>query len=140
MKYNYYFNFYNMDLIVEPDSYVPSINDNGDYIDMVPSFNNLKNGLRCLCGSRKDKCYESYSIFSSHIKTKSHQKWLINLNNNKANYYSENEKLKNIINNQKLLIAKFEKKLNNRNNTIDYLTSELIKKNECVMVTNLIDF
>ena len=129
-----------MELIVEPDTYEPSVSNNGDYIDNIPSFNNLKNGLRCLCGSRKDKCYDTHSIFSNHIKTKCHQNWLNKLNCNKANYYSENEKLKIIINNQKIIIAKFEKKLNNKNNTIDYLTLELTKKTECVMVTNLIDF
>jgi len=129
-----------MELIVEPDTYEPSVSNNGDYIDNIPSFNNLKNCLRCLCGSRKDKCYDTYSIFSNHIKTKCHQNWLNKLNCNKANYYSENEKLKIIIDNQKIIIAKFEKKLNNKNNTIDYLTLELTKKKECVIVTNLINF
>ena len=129
-----------MELIIEPDTYVPSIDNIGVYIDIVPSFNNLKNGLRCLCGSRKDKCYESYSIFTTHIKTKCHQKWLNNINCNKANYYIDNEKLRDEINNYKLMIAKYEKRLNKRNNTIDYLTAELTKKAECVMVTNLLDF
>ena len=83
-----------MDLIVEPDLYCPSIDNTGNYIDKVPSFNNIKNGLRCNCGTRKDKVYENRSIFISHVKTKTHTEWLKSLNLNKANYYSENEDLK----------------------------------------------
>ena len=49
------------------------------------SFNNIKNGLRCPCGTRKDKTYDCTSYFSNHIKSKTHQKWLSDLNMNKAN-------------------------------------------------------
>ena len=31
------------------------MNDDGNYIDVVPSFNNITEGLICPCGSRKDK-------------------------------------------------------------------------------------
>jgi hypothetical protein len=63
-----------MELITEPDFYSPSISDNGNYIDKIPPFTNLKNGLRCPCGARKDKIYDTHSVFYSHIKTKCHQK------------------------------------------------------------------
>ena len=43
-----------MELVVEPDIYTPSINDNGLYVDKVPPFNYIKKGLTCPCGSRKD--------------------------------------------------------------------------------------
>ena len=116
-----------MDLIIEPDIYSPSIDEDGNYIDKIPSTANMKLGLRCPCGCRKDKVYETPSVFSSHIKTKSHQKWLADLNLNKANYYVENEKLRETIHNQKMVIAKLEKDVVNRNMTIDFLTLQLTK-------------
>jgi len=115
-----------MELVTEPDLYMPSIDNLGNYIDKIPSFNNLKNGIRCPCGSRKDKTYDTYGVFSGHIKTKAHQKWLSNLNLNKANYYIENENLKTTLHNQRLIIAKLEKEVQNKIMTIDYLTQQLI--------------
>ena len=117
------------DLVLEPDIYCPSVDDSGNYIDRIPSFHIMKKGVLCPCGSRKDKVYETHSVFSAHIKTKIHQKWLESLNLNKANYYVENENLKNTIYNQRLIIAKLERDLNNRVMTIDYLTQQLNKNN-----------
>lgn len=113
-----------MELVVEPDLYSPIINDNGNYIDKIPSFIGHK-GIRCACGSRRDKVYDNYSVFSNHIKTKTHQKWLESLNLNKSNFYSENIKLKELISNQKIIIAKLEKDVNTKIMTIDFLTQQL---------------
>lgn len=129
-----------MQLVTEPDIYSPSIDDNGNYIDKIPSFNNINNGIKCLCGSRKDKVYDTYNNFSVHIKTKHHQNWLVNINFNKANYYVENTKLKNTIHNQMLIIANMEKQLNNKSIIIDCLTEQLQKINiNNNVVINLID-
>jgi hypothetical protein len=114
-----------MELATEPDIYSPSIDEFGNYIDKIPVFNTIKNGIRCPCGSRKDKAYETNSIFSSHIKSKTHQKWLSNLNLNKANYYIENEKQKETIQNQRIMIAKMDKEIQNKNMIIDYLSQQL---------------
>lgn len=116
-----------MELVVEPDIYSPSINDSGLYVDKVPPFNYIKKGLVCPCGSRKDKIYESHSVFVAHTKTKAHQKWLESLNLNRANFYVDLEKSKEIISNQRLIIAKLEKDINNKIMTIDYLTQQLHK-------------
>jgi hypothetical protein len=136
-----------MELVVEPDIYAPSIDDNGLYIDKVPPFNYIKKGLVCPCGSRKDKVYESHSVFISHTKTKAHQKWIESLNLNRANFYVEFEKSKEVISNQRLIIAKLEKDVNNKILTIDYLTQQLYKaslidkKSESTNITNnLLDF
>ena len=133
-----------MELVVEPDIYSPSIDDNGLYIDKVPPFNYIKKGLICPCGSRKDKIYESHSVFVSHTKTKAHQKWIENLNLNRSNFYVENEKFRDVIQNQRLIIAKLEKDVNNRNMTIDYLTQQLHKMNNnmtgSISTINLLDF
>lgn len=56
-----------MEIVVEPDIYMPSIDEQGNYIDRVCVF---KKGLTCMCGSRKDKVYETQSMFSAHVKTK----------------------------------------------------------------------
>jgi len=116
-----------MELVVEPDIYSPSINDSGLYVDKVPPFNYIKKGLVCPCGSRKDKIYESHSVFVAHTKTKAHQKWIESLNLNRANFYVELEKSKEVISNQRLIIAKLEKDINNKIMTIDYLTQQLHK-------------
>ena len=133
-----------MELVVEPDVYSPSIDETGNYIDKIPSFSLIKKGLLCPCGSRKDKIYDSRAIFSSHIKTQMHTKWLSSLNLNKANYYIENEKLNETIQNQRLIIAKLEKDINTKIMTIDYLTQQLNKsinnKTNNVNTSNLLDF
>ena len=83
-----------MEISLTPDIYSPIVDDNGDYVDKIPV---IKHGLSCLCGSRKDKIYENSSKFSTHIKTKCHQKWIEHLNQNKANYYVEMLKNKELI-------------------------------------------
>jgi hypothetical protein len=129
-----------MELVVEPDIYQPSIDDNGNYIDQIPSFQYIKKGLTCPCGSRKEKLYDSASKFSTHSKTKIHQKWLANLNTNRANFYIENEKLKEIVENQKLIISRMEKDIQTKIMTIDYLTRQLVIHNTTDTVDNLLDF
>jgi hypothetical protein len=130
-----------MELVTEPETYSPSIDDTSNYIDNIPHFTIIKHGIRCPCGSRKDKVYDSYSVFSQHIKTKTHQKWLQNLNTNKANYYIENEELKITLQQQRIIIAKLEKELQNKSMTIDFLTQQLMLKNvsqKCV--SDLLNF
>jgi hypothetical protein len=108
-----------MDIAVTPDTYTPSVNDNGMYIDSIPP---IKTGLYCPCGSRRDKIYENTSKFSTHIQTKTHKKWLSMLNQNKANYYVELLKCKELIENQQIIINKLENQLQTTLLTIDYLT------------------
>lgn len=127
-----------MELTVETELYAPSIDEHGNYIDKIPPCCVLKNGVRCPCGSRKDKVYDSYTLFATHIKSKCHQKWLNSVNLNKANYYIENESLKETVTNQRLIIAKLERDLQNKIMTIDFLTQQIVKP-LTKPVTNLID-
>ena len=124
-----------MELVVEPDIYMPSVDELGNYVDKCPTF---KKGLMCPCGSRKDKVYETNAIFSAHIKTKTHQNWLQNLNLNKANHYIEKEKLKETVQNQRLIIARSETEINNLRQTITYLTAQLQKP--VASTKNLLEF
>ena len=119
-----------MALVTEPDTYCPNIDDIGNYADRVPSFNTpaLANGLRCSCGTRKDKVYTTAAMFSSHIKTKTHEKWLQDLNANKTNFYIENKKLRDLVQSQKIMLGKMEVDLANKSLTIDYLTQQLMAK------------
>ena len=117
-----------MDLAVDSDIYEPSIGDDGNYNDYLPPSSKFKNGLRCPCGARKDHVFDSRPSFNVHIKSKTHQKWLTELNANKMNYYSECEKLKEVVNSQKLIIAKMENELHIKMKTIDYLSQQLMTK------------
>jgi len=125
-----------MDITLTPDTYTPSVDDTGNYIDNVPM---IKNGLFCPCGSRKDKTYENTSKFATHIKSKSHQKWLMILNQNKANYYIEVLKNKEIIENQKKIIAQLEHQVQKKTLTVDYLTEQLMNKSTPSIVGDLLD-
>jgi hypothetical protein len=119
-----------MELALEPSVYCPSIDATGRYIDKIPSFNSiLSQGLRCPCGSRKDKSYNNYNVFYQHCKTQHHQKWLAHLNENRTNHYIECEELKGLVENQKLVIAQMDSDLRNKNMTIDYLTQQLVALN-----------
>jgi hypothetical protein len=66
------------------------------------------------------------------------------VNLNRANYFVENMNLREIINSQKLLISKLDKDLHNKSLTIDYLTSQLVNKNNHTKnvgnIDNLLEF
>jgi|TARA_E500000178_G_C17010279_1_gene750186 hypothetical protein len=132
-----------MKLATEPDIYAPGIDDNGNYIDIMPSFNFNENGYYCFCGSRKDKVYETKTKLQNHTKTKHHQLSLKNLNLNKSNYYKQFEKSKEIIKAQKIMIGNLQKQIDTKSSTIDYLTNELNKKiniNNNIKIEDLIKF
>jgi hypothetical protein len=126
-----------MEITITPDTYTPSVDNNGNYIDNIPI---IKNGLFCPCGSRKDKTYENTIKFATHIKSKSHQKWLMILNQNKANYYVEMLKNKELVENQQKIIIQLENQLKNKTLTIDYLTNQLtINTRQIVSTVDLLD-
>jgi len=114
-----------MDITITSDTYTPSVDQNGNYIDNIPI---IRNGLFCPCGSRKDKTYENTNKFANHIKSKYHQKWIIMLNQNKANYYVEMLKNKEIVEDQRKIITRQEIQLHKKTLTIDYLTEQLTNK------------
>ena len=114
-----------MDIALTPDMYTPCVDINGNYIDSIPV---IKHGLYCPCGSRKDKAYENASSFAAHIKSKAHQRWLFVLNQNKANFYVEMMKNKEIVENQQKIITRLENQVQQKIMTIDYLTEQLTRK------------
>ena len=125
-----------MDISLTPDTYTPSVDNNGNYIDSIPV---IKYGLYCPCGSRKDKTYENASKFAVHTKSKCHQKWLLGLNQNKANYYVEIVKNKELIENQQKIIVNLENQLQKKQLTIDYLTEQLTHRINHATSVDLLD-
>lgn len=125
-------------IAIDSDIYEPNIDDKGNYTDYIPSSSKFTNGLRCPCGARKDHIFDTRPSFASHIKTKTHQKWISDLNTNKMNFYSECERLKEVVKSQQIIIAKLEKEINTKLKTIDYLTQQLMnkEKNESVDLIN----
>lgn len=136
-----------MEIATEPEIYCPILDNTGNYSDKIPtSIGNGSYAIRCPCSIRKDRAYNSYSSFSTHIKTKTHQKWIETMNQNKQNHYIENVRLQDIVNNQKLIIAKLEKEIQTKIFTIDFLSqqiSQLVNGNVCQNTSgqtiNLID-
>ena len=124
------------EITLTPDTYIPSVDNRGNYIDNIPI---IKNGIICLCGARKDKVYENNNKFSIHIKSQKHQNWLIMLNQNKANYYLENIKNKELIDNQKKIIANLENNLKNKDIVINSLIEKIkIKESNQVEINDLL--
>ena len=129
-----------MDLTVESDIYEPNIDENSNYADYIPPSSKFKNGLRCPCGSRKEHIFDSRQSFSVHIKTKTHQKWLLDLNTNKMNYFTENIQLKDTINNQKIIIARLQRENDENIKLIAHLTKKIEFKENENMVVDLLSF
>jgi len=118
-----------MELTVEPEIYSPSIDDLGNYIDVIPPSTNLKNGIKCSCGgSRKNQSYNTASTFAKHTKSVTHQKWLENINNNKSNYYVETITLRKTVDNQRQIIAEKEKLISSKELVIQCLTEQIEKE------------
>lgn len=115
-----------MELVVDSDIYAPNVDNQGNYADYLPSASKFSNGLRCPCGARKDHVFDNRQSFASHTKSKTHQKWLLDLNANKLNYYTDCERLKDVVKSQQIIIAKLEKEINAKLTTIDYLTQKLM--------------
>ena len=118
-----------MDISLDSDIYEPNIDDKGTYVDFLPPSSKFKNGLRCPCGARKDHVFDGRPSFVVHTKSKTHQKWLSDLNTNKMNYFTECEKLKEVVNSQKIIIARLEKEINTHKQTIVTLAQQLSSKN-----------
>jgi len=129
-----------MDLCVESDIYEPSIDDNNAYADYLPPSSKFKNGLRCPCGSRKEHIFDSRQSFGTHLKSKTHQKWLSELNVNKSNYFIENVKLNETIASQKIIIAKLQRENYENIKLIAHLTKKIEIRENANIVTDLLLF
>jgi hypothetical protein len=114
-----------MEIANEAEFYTPSLNDTGVYIDKIPVPTTFSNGVRCPCG--RNTVHRTRSAFSAHIKTKSHAKWLSDLNANRNNHLIECERLRETVHTQRIIIAKMEKDLEAKLLKINYL-KEIIEQ------------
>jgi hypothetical protein len=94
-------------LIPEPDIYEP-ITVEGKIVDHVPSFANHPQGIRCNCSN---KCYTSRTLLNAHIKTGIHKKWIEDLNSNSTNLHSDLEKERQLVKEQKIIIARKDQEI-----------------------------
>jgi hypothetical protein len=100
-----------MDTTLTPETYTPGIDYQGNYIDDISGIRNIRHGIHCLCGSRKEKTYPNAASFTAHTKTKHHQQWLETLNQNKANYYVESLRYKELVESQQKILTSLENQL-----------------------------
>ncbi len=114
-----------MDIALEPEIYCPSVDEQTNFVDKIPQI--VAPGIRCPCGSRKDKVYETRAQFTAHVKTGVHQKWLSDLNLNKVNLYSDNLKKDEVIASQQKIIAE-------QSNKIAQLKHELHTTSQCLAI------
>ena len=94
-----------MSLITDSDDYSPGISNDGSYVDQIPSFNNKPQGLRCPCNNH---VFHGRTNFATHIKSDRHKKWLESQNANRNNHAVELEKERQLVKEQKIIIAKLE--------------------------------
>ena len=123
------------EITVTPDTYVPFVNDKGEYIDRIPP---IINGIRCQCSS-STKVYGTSAKFRTHMKTKKHKEWLIHLSENRGNYFGQCIRNEELLNQQKLIIARLENENFKNTQTIHYLTEQLTKKYTTNQSVDLLD-
>lgn len=113
-------------IATQPDIYSPIINTNGDYVDKIPSQSAFSvSGIKCPCSVKKNMVYWTRAQFTSHVKTKTHQNWLCELSLSNMNYYSRVQDMEKTIKEQKIMIAKLERDVRNRDITIFTLTQQI---------------
>lgn len=95
-----------MSLITDSDEYSPGVNNDGMYVDQIPSFNNRQQGIRCPCNNHVFAARQNFAI---HIRSGGHKRWLENLNSNRANYFTELDAERQTVRQQKIIIAKLER-------------------------------
>lgn len=96
-------------IAVQPDTYTPMVDDEGNYVDKVPSNGVFATtGIRCPCSTRRDKVYNTKSSFTTHTKSQGHQAWLKEMSSNKTDYRAITQEQEQIIKAQKIMIAQME--------------------------------
>jgi hypothetical protein len=112
-------------LITEPDVYSPSISEeDGRYIDVVPSFSDRLQGMKCSCTGRVFNTRQSFIV---HTKTAVHKRWLETHNANRINYLQELEQARQLIHQQRIIIAQLEREKNDLRRTIHILSVPIVQ-------------
>ena len=110
-----------MSLSVEPDLYQVAVDENGTYINTMPSLNSIKNGIRCPCGSRKNQVYKTTASLTKHFDCEKHKKWLKNLNHEKINHYNDLIKTREVLQQQQQMIRDLKIELQEKDRIINFI-------------------
>jgi hypothetical protein len=113
-----------MELTLEPEIYAPSINEYGNYVDN-PGTGAAFRPLRCACGCRRDQLYKTIASFKSHIKSQCHISWLEDQNNNKQNHLVNASNNAELLNQQRLQIARMSLDVEQKNHHIGLMTKRI---------------
>jgi hypothetical protein len=111
-----------MALVTDSDNYSPGMDESGQYVDQIPSFRDIPQGIRCPCNGNT---FCTRASFVAHTKTACHRQWLENHNRNRQNYFQELEQAMRIIHQQKILIAQLEREKNDLRRTIHILSTPM---------------
>lgn len=98
------------ELLLQPDEYSPITNAVGEYEDRCPTVQEFReSGIRCPCQSRKQWVFLNRASFRTHLSCAAHKRWLAELNQSKFNFYRENIELRQLVAEQKIIIARVER-------------------------------
>ena len=84
-----------MDLAVTPDTYTPSVDEKGQFVDST-----IRECV-CPCSGR----YYKRESFGGHVKTQRHLRWLKELNMNRSNFLRVSIEQEATIREQRRMIA-----------------------------------
>jgi hypothetical protein len=122
-----------------PDTYAPSVGDNGKYFDSPSSIRFEKNspGIKCGCGSKK--VFKNKQGLTQHWARAIHRKWLVMLDSESKNHFKELQKANEALKLQQRMIACKDKRIRELEQTISTITIEQNALND-VPTTDLLDF
>ena len=130
-----------MALSLEPELYQVAVDENGTYINIIPSLDSIKNGIKCPCGSRKNQVYKTTASLTKHFDCEKHKVWLKNLNQEKINHYNDLIKTREIVQQQQKMIRELKLELQEKDRIIINLNRDInrLRKPTEVIVGNLLD-
>jgi hypothetical protein len=97
------------ELTAQLNQYTPSLDNEGNYVDTLPTKSAFVKGIKCGCGTAT--WWFDGPKFKTHCKSVMHQKWIQILNQNKNNHLSELSQLRETVRQQQLLIAERDKRI-----------------------------
>ena len=95
-------------LLTESDVHSLKLNEEGLYVDDMPSSGHFANNrqMKCPCNNNY---YKSRPCLLAHTKTAVHKKWIETKNANRNNHHTELEAEKKTVREQKILIAQMQR-------------------------------
>jgi len=132
-------------IALQPELYEPGTDNNGNFIDKLPSNLNMRIGIKCPCSENRIKPYKGRVSISNHFKTRKHNNWMKEMNNKKGNLLSKNNKLEKTLKQQQKIISQQSNEIsrleNSKNSEILKLKKDIINlKREIEKKNSQIDY